>query len=270
MLRWLFLLQYCSPRYRVEARGPGNPPTPHPGGSNPSAEGGRGQKQLSSSYFCELGNKTRQLGRRACPRGARRWCNCPDVKDMPPALQRWFRWAVRQLSSDKRQRFCQSARLPPLRPGKTLPPPALPARQGLCRLPACRTGSSTTCPNTDRAPAAAETACPAVPQRGARHHRGPRCAAGPSRHHIRPCLLQAPASRCWRRGCRPATGLTSRLARAPAVSLPEGMQTILPLSSDAVALQAGQGQACCPGACSGFYRHLGFLLTESLPRRKKL
>lgn len=70
MLRLLFL-QHCSLRYRMEARGPGNPPTPHPGGSNPCAKGAVGRCSPAVLISVSWGKKGGSRGGGPCPCGAR-------------------------------------------------------------------------------------------------------------------------------------------------------------------------------------------------------
>lgn len=150
--------------------------------------------------------------------------------------------ALRQLCSDKQQRSCKAARLPPVWLGKPCRPRHCAASQ-----PAAEPGPTPTLcrhPGKRRALHRAQHQGHHTDTSGRASGRHPQAAAGDEASGQQPASLPA-----WQglqlllsqQGCRQQTVLPS--------------QTVLPLPSDAVALHAGQGQTCCPGVCSGFYRH---------------
>lgn len=150
--------------------------------------------------------------------------------------------ALRQLCSDKQQRSCKAARLPPVWLGKPCRPRHCAASQ-----PAAEPAPTPTLcrhPGKRRALHRAQHQGHHTDTSGRASGRHPQAAAGDEASGQQPASPPA-----WQglqlllsqQGCRQQTVLPS--------------QTILPLPSDAVALHAGQGQTCCPGACSGFYRH---------------
>lgn len=150
--------------------------------------------------------------------------------------------ALRQLCSDKQQRSSKAARLPPVWLGKPCRPRHCAASQ-----PAAEPAPTPTLcrhPGKQRALHRAQHQGHHTDTSGRASGRHPQAAAGDEASGQQPASPPA-----WQglqlllsqQGCRQQTVLPS--------------QTVLPLPSDAVALHAGQGQTCCPGACSGFYRH---------------
>lgn len=150
--------------------------------------------------------------------------------------------ALRQLCSDKQQRSCKAARLPPVWLGKPCRPRHCAASQ-----PAAEPAPTPTLcrhPGKRRALHRAQHQGYHTDTSGRASGRHPQAAAGDEASGQQPAsppALQGLQLFLSQQGCRQQTVLPS--------------QTILPLPSDAVALHAGQGQTCCPGACSGFYRH---------------
>lgn len=155
--------------------------------------------------------------------------------------------ALRQLCSDKQQRSCKAARLPPVWLGKP------------CRPRHSQRGRACAASQPAAEPAPTPTLCRHPGKRRALLRCGATTPTPPAvpRAGTRKLLLETRLQASNRPHRPPGKGSSfcspSRDAGNRQTVLPS--QTILPLPSDAVALHAGQGQTCCPGACSGFYRH---------------